>query len=239
MTAKKLYALLSSRCSCRAFKRRKIPDVLVNQLLEAACLTPSAGGFQQYAIVKVTEEGVLSDLAELCRRQKFISTAPLSLMFCVDFRRIKAVQQFETFDYSVEKNQKWYQLAVVDAAISAHTVCLLAESMGLASVYVGNVLDSIESVSKLLKLPQYVVPAIMLTVGYPERRGKCAPKHGREVLVHDDFYRELPPQKIYAHYRQKYAAWQGKVPPYTYWFNHYYDLEARGWDIRQQGFFYE
>lgn len=243
MQNKGVIDVIRDRRSCRAFEEKEIPKEMMEALLDAACMAPSSGGFQQYSIIKVTDKDTLKTLAELCRNQTFIAKAPLSLVFCIDFRRIKSIQNFEEFPYDDENSFKNFQMAIIDTAISAHNVCLTAESIGLASVYIGNILNDIEKVSQILKLPKYVLPSIMITLGYPRNKSKNPGYYGSDVIVHDEVYREDDEELQYEKYKKKYKNWKMKIPPYTYWFGHYYSKDKGLTEkeyieyFRKQGFF--
>ena len=243
MLNNKVVDVIRERRSCRAFESTKIPEEIMNILLESACVAPSSGGFQQYSIVKVTSKNSLSKIAKLCRNQTFIEKAPLSLVFCIDFRRIKKIQEFEDFPHDDENSLKNFQMAILDTGLSAHNVCLAAESMGLASVYIGNILNDIGEITDILKLPKYVVPSIMLTIGYPMNKGKDPGHYNFDVIVHDEEYKDCNPQEQYEKYQYKYKNWGMKIPPYTYWFGHYYNKDSGSTEreyiefLKKQGFF--
>ena len=52
-------------------------------------------------------------------------------------------------------------LAVSDANIAAQTAVLAAESLGIGSCYIGEVMEQYERLRQLLNLPEYVFPAAM------------------------------------------------------------------------------
>jgi len=235
--------IINERRTCRSFESREIPDEIMDTLLNSACFSPSSGGFQQYSIIKVSSKDSLNKISKLCRNQTFIGKAPVSLVFCIDFRRIKKIQNFEDFPYNDEDSFKNFQMAVIDTALSAHNVCITAESLGIASVYIGNILNEISEITDILKLPKYVVPSIMITLGYPKTKGKDLGHYGSKVLVHNEEYKEYDSQAQYEEYKFKYKDWKMKVPPYTYWFGNYYSKDKGMTEkeyvkyLKEQGFF--
>ena len=63
--------------------------------------------------------------------------------------------------------------------------------MGLGSCYIGDITENFEFHRKLLKLPQYAVPAAMLCIGYPTQQQRNRPKPPRfrvADLVHENSY---------------------------------------------------
>lgn len=199
--------LMESRKSCRAFAEKPIEKELLDKLLDAACHAPSSGGFQNYAIIKVTDEEKKQKLAEVCGG-KFIAKAPVNLVFCMDLHRERRIA--ESF-YGIPSRDYHYEgltMLVMDAAIAAHNLCIAAESFGLGSVYVGNVVNRIDEVTALLHLPGKVLPVIMVTLGYPKTEGAVSLKYSREILVHENEYAERPIETLKEAFEKKYADWK-------------------------------
>ena len=75
---------LYERRSVRVFEDREIGEDIVNDILKAAVMAPTAGNQQLYTIIKVTDQGIKDRLAESCDHQPFIAKAKLLLVFCAD-----------------------------------------------------------------------------------------------------------------------------------------------------------
>ena len=67
---------------------------------------------------------------------------------------------------------------------------LAAESLGIGSCYIGDILENGETVAGLLGLPRYTVPAAMLCFGRPKAQGRPQPRYEKHV-VHRDAYVRL------------------------------------------------
>ena len=63
-------------------------------------------------------------------------------------------------------------LATEDAVIAAHTACIAAESLGIGSCYIGDIVENFEIHKELLNLPPQVAPLCMLVFGYPPQQKK-------------------------------------------------------------------
>ena len=70
-------------------------------------------------------------------------------------------------------------LAVADTCIAAQNAVVAAESLGIGSCYIGDVLENAEAMRDALHLPQYVVPACMLVFGRPTEQQQRRPKPAR------------------------------------------------------------
>jgi nitroreductase len=197
--------ILKKRATCRNFLADEIPEDIMSQLLEAVVSAPSSGGFQRVSIIVVREPSRKKRLVTLSRGQKFIEKAPVSFIFCIDHRRTNRIAEYEgaPTEPGLPITSLW--MGIVDATIAAQSLALAAEAFGLRSCYNGNVLSWPDEMSELLNLPAGVVPAIMLTAGYPaSTRSRLSKKYPASVLIHEETYRDLPIEKLYAIHKEKF-----------------------------------
>ncbi len=195
--------LLTNRRTCRSYKADPIPEDVMHRLYNAACSAPSAGGFQRITIIEIKEQAKKEALSKLSRGQGFVARAPVNLVFCVDGRRMRRIAAHEGAPYSADCPMGALWMGLIDAAVSAQTLVLAAEAEGLASCYNGNVVDRADQVSQLLCLPEHVLPAFMLTLGYPLSRGRCSKKYPPEVIVNHETYTDMNMGELYAFHTEK------------------------------------
>lgn len=184
---------LYARKSVRAYEDRPVPEDVKRAVLEAAVQAPSAGNQQLYTILDITDQRLKDKLAETCDHQPFIARAPVVLIFCADCRK--------WFDAFVEAGCTPRQpgagdllLAVSDANIAAQNAVVAAESLGLGSCYIGDIMEQYEEHRPLLRLPEWVFPAAMLVMGWPTRQQKERSKPKRvdmKHVVHENGYRRM------------------------------------------------
>ena len=84
-----VYDLMIKRRSVRVFKDQKVPQETFNKLIDAANNCPSGGNIQPLSIITVQEEEGREELGKLIGSQPWVKNAPLSLIFCIDFYRIR------------------------------------------------------------------------------------------------------------------------------------------------------
>lgn len=203
--------IIDERASCRSFLEKQIPEDILNKVLDAACSSPSGGNFQAYSIIKVTDKEKKLKLQEYSRDQKFIGKAPVNLVFCIDYRRIKRITEVEPCPFNFTEQFKDLWMTIIDVTASAQTMCLAAESLGLKSIYIGNILNEADKVSELLNIPDYVFPAIMVTLGYPKSSPKAPKKFGRNVIVHEEEYKDMDIDSLMNEYKEKNSGWKMKA----------------------------
>ena len=85
-------------------------------------------------------------------------------------------------------------LACCDALIAAQNAVIAAESHGIGSCYIGDVMEQYETHRELLSLPQYAFPVCMLVFGYPTReqlRRGYTTRFDEKYILFENRYRRL------------------------------------------------
>ena len=184
---------LKERKSVRVFEDREIDPVIKDEILNSAFMAPTAGNMMLYSIIDVTDQDLKSKLAVTCDNQPFIAKAPLVLIFLADYQRW--YDSFELNDCSPRNpGEGDILLACADAIIAAQNTVVAAESLGIGSCYIGDILENCEEVRELLDLPDYVLPAAMLVYGYPSQQQidrKKPIRFDKEYIVGENKYRRL------------------------------------------------
>lgn len=182
---------LHRRKSVRAFEERAVPEEVKRAILEAAAAAPTAGNQQLYTILDITDQALKDRLSVSCDNQPFIAKAPMVLIFCADPQ--KWLDVFEEGGAAPRRPGCGdLLLAVDDALIAAQNAVTAAESLGLGSCYIGDIMEQCETHRQLLNLPEYVFPAAMLVFGWPTLQQQQRPKPKRcrlEDIVQQNAYR--------------------------------------------------
>ena len=197
---------LCRRKSVRVFEDRAIPEDMKNLILESTMQAPSAGCQQLYTILDITDQELKEKLAESCDHQPFIAKAPMVLVFCADCKKWYDVY-LEAGCEPRTPGVGDLMLAVTDTAIAAQNAVVAAESLGIGSCYIGDIMENYEKQRSLLQLPEYVFPAVMLVFGWPtaqqiqrEKPQRCDRKH----IVHENTYRSMDGEELREMFAHKY-----------------------------------
>lgn len=205
---------LYQRKSVRSFTEREIDEHIVQEILKSAVMAPTAGNQQLYTILRITERSSLERLAESCDHQPFIAEGKLVLVFCAD-----CLKWYEAFMYAGCEprlpGEGDLMLAVADTMIAAQNAVVAAESYGIGSCYIGDIIENIEEQRDILGLPEYVFPAALVVFGYPTEQQKQRPKPERadmSYIVHENRYHRLDASELRAMLEKKdangdYEAW--------------------------------
>jgi nitroreductase len=206
-----LYDLIMKRRSVRNFKDKEIPQNVIEELLDAANNAPSGGNIQPISVILVQKAEARSELAEMVGQQPWVRNAPVSMIFCIDFFRIKRWASIFDVEYKGEKALLSFLIAYADLMCSAQNVVILAESHGLGSVYIGTILDAIDRARGYFAIPQHVLPMMVLSIGYPRSIPKNIPKLKSEVITHREKYRTLSDEEIKQAFEDKYGDFEDNL----------------------------
>lgn len=205
---------LYERKSVRVFTEEEITAEEKEQILNASLQAPSAGCQLLYTILDITDQRKKERLAELCDHQPFIAKAKMVLIFCADCRKWLSFYR----EAGLEPRKPGpgdLLLAVEDAVIAAQNGVTAAESLGIGSCYIGDVMERAEEMKELLSLPAYVYPACMLVFGRPVSQQKEREKPERFALsdmVCENAYQDKDSESIRAMFSGKtgnrdYESW--------------------------------
>ena len=199
---------LTERKSIRSYTNQEISPDCKELILRAAMEAPTAGNQQLYTILDITSQGLKDRLAVTCDNQPFIAKGKMVLIFCADFQQW--YQAFTLAGCSPRKPGPGdFLLAVEDAAIAAQNAVTAAESLGIGSCYIGDIMENYEVHKELLGLPEFVFPALMLVFGYPTAQQKEREKPKRaplDFIVHENIYPHFSQEEI----RQNIADIKGE-----------------------------
>ena len=157
---------LLDRRSVRVFQDVPVTEEEKESILLAACCAPTAGNQQLYSILDITDREIKNRLAVLCDDQPFIASAPLVLIFAADQQRWYDAYLLENADPR-QPEEGDLVLAVTDACIAAQNSVTAAQSLGIGSCYIGDIMENCAEIRALLDLPPYVFPCAMLVFGRP------------------------------------------------------------------------
>lgn len=217
----KILQELRERTSTRAFLDRPVPEEVQQAILHAAMQAPTAGNQMLYTILNITDQALKERLAETCDHQSFIAKAPFVLVFLADFQR-----WYDAFDFAGCNprlpGEGDLLLAMADACIAAQNSVVAAQSLGVGSCYIGDILEQAEIHRELLGLPNYVVPAVMVVYGYPTVQQKQRKKPARfdaHYIIQENQYKCFSAQEHEAWFRERAQRESGRPFDYRAYMN--------------------
>ncbi len=166
-----LYRIISERRSVRKYDLNKtIPEEVLNRVLDAARLAPSAVNFQPWHFIVVKDPAVKEKIKDAYPRDWFW-TAPIIVVGCVDTK-------------TSWKRKDGADFADIDLTIAMDHLILAATVEGLGTCWVGAF--DVLKVKEIFKLPEYIKPVLMTPLGYPADKASAKNRKKLEEIVHID-----------------------------------------------------
>ena len=193
---------LENRRSIRKYANRDISEVLLNSLLAKAERTQTMGNLQLYSVVVTRDPQMKERLAPAHFNQPMVTSAPVVLTFCADFRRTsqwaenrQAIPGYDNFLSFIN--------ATTDTLLYTQTFCNLAEEEGLGYCYLGTTVYMPQLIIDILKLPKLVMPIATITLGWPDENPPLSDRLPLRAIVHHETFRDYTPKLIDDYYQEK------------------------------------
>jgi FMN reductase (NADPH) len=198
--------VIENRRSIRVYDPTPLGEAERDAILHAAMRAPTAGAMMLYTILEVTDQAAKDKLAVTCDHQPFIATAPFLLLFLADYQRWMDLyaaagceQRAAELGIPVRPPAEGdLILALMDALIAAQTAVIAAESLGIGSCYIGDIIENWETHQALFDLPRYTFPAALVCFGKPAKPPSrpLVPRFDRKYIVHQDRYQRFSPAEL-------------------------------------------
>ncbi len=147
--------LAKKRYSTRKYSNQPVADDMLNYILEAGRVAPSAANLQPWYFIVVTDTEVRRQLWEVYQRPWF-RDAPVVLVLCADHHR--SWKRGDGKDH-----------ADIDLAIAADHMTLAAAELGLGTCWICHFDQA--ACRRVFQLPDHIEPVILLSLGYPLDEG--------------------------------------------------------------------
>ena len=172
------------RKSIRAYKNTPVDDKTLNTVLEAARLAPSWANTQTWRFIVIKDSGIKAKLIETSLRVgnrgfEALRQAPITIAACAEMNRAGCRDGQPVTD----KAGYWFMF---DVALAMQNLVLVAESLGLGTVYLGG-FDA-QKAGEILGVPAGYCVVAMTPLGYPDEQPEAKPrKELSEIIFHDRF----------------------------------------------------
>ena len=168
----KFIELAEKRCSIRGYKPDLVPEELLNKILQAGNLAPTAKNLQPFHFIVVRDPAKLDELAA-AYPAPFFRQAPVVIVICTEPGKGWTRDRYDDKNY-----------CEVDAAIAIDHMTLAATDLGLGTCWIG-AFDPAK-VTAAMGLPEGIEPIAMLPLGYPNEAGRTKTRKPLEKLIRYD-----------------------------------------------------
>jgi len=167
-----LLKAIVERRSVRSFQADPVPEDRLRRLVEAGIWAPSGGNAQTWRFIIVTDGVSIRRLKMLS--PGLLGNPPAVIVICQD------IAEAERKGAKLGKEV----LSLMDSAMAAQNIILAAYAEGLGTCIVRSFHPG--GVQKLLKLPQYIEPQILISVGVPASVPK-PPKRNFDIVSFQEY----------------------------------------------------
>ena len=144
-----------TRTSVRQFEDRAVEPEKIEQLLKAGFAAPSALNERPWEFYVIRNKGTLATLSKTSQYARPVANAPIAIVIC--------------YNTSTLKNLDFVD---INCAIAAENIWLEMEELELGGVFmaVRPFEARVEFVTKVLNLPENIVPFGIMPFGYPKSK---------------------------------------------------------------------
>ena len=178
-----VFEAIQERRSIRSYQDKPVPRELLEKILEAGRLAPSAKNCEPWHFIAVTDAAKRKALS-MGTWARFLTQSPLVIVACGDKKA----------------SPEWY---AIDVALAVENMVLTAVSLGLGTCCVGSFTE--KEIKEELKIPEKFEVLVMLAIGYPGGKVDLSSKVLNivrtrktlaEVASEEEFGKRLIPKKI-------------------------------------------
>ncbi|MGL5329604.1 MAG: nitroreductase family protein [Peptostreptococcaceae bacterium] len=197
----KIIECINNRVSLRRYSSKDISKEHLEIIIKSAIKAPTAGNMMMYSIIKITDPETKDILSKTCDNQPFIANAPVVLIFVADVQKWYNYYEVCNIEKIAKDNNRNISppgmndlmLSINDALIACQNAVIAAESLGIGSCYIGDIMENYEIHKELLNLPDYTFPAAMITLGYypPNMKRVHRDRFDDKYIVFDNKYKVL------------------------------------------------
>ena len=159
------YDVIKKRKSIRKYKSDPIPDDVLNRILDAGRIAPSAKNIQPWHFVVIKDPEMKKKVAEASRGQHWMADADVIVCGCA------------LMDIVWSRMGGYMSSFAVDITIAMDHMILAAANEDLGTCWIG-AFDE-KQVKELLQVPDNVHVVALTPIGYPAQEAK---ERGRKTL---------------------------------------------------------
>ncbi len=171
---------IEERRSIRKYTDKKVPQEMINALIESGMQAPSGDNSQPWHFILVDYEEMKRNIVNASNNQKWMMTAPLFIVCVADIR--SRIDSNRDIDMDEETSLPELKLIIRDTAIAIEHIVLEAVHLGLGTCWVAW-FDQ-KSIRPLLGIPADKYVVCVLTVGFPAEKPAKRKRKTKDEVMH-------------------------------------------------------
>ena len=162
--------IIKSRHSIRDYKEDIVSNNLIGAILDSAKQAPSSDNIQNWRFIIVKDKKKKEQIARASLNQSWMNQAPVHIVVCYDVRQVKTLFP-----------ESYIELSIKNVSIASTLIMLKATELSLGSCWV-DIADQIK-ISQILKLPEHIIPSVIITIGYASGYYKKTTRLGLDIIT--------------------------------------------------------
>ena len=161
---------MNTRRSIRKYKKHKISDEQLKEIVNCGMSAPSAGNEQPWHFIIIKNEALLKQISQIHEHAQMMNDATAGILVCFDLR--------------LEKHDS---MAVQDCAAATENLLLAIHDLGLGGCWIGVYprKKRMEGLRHLFDIPDNIIPFSLVSIGFPNEKKENINRFNTERL-HDD-----------------------------------------------------
>lgn len=168
--------VMQQHTSVRDFQDRALDEATKQKLITAARSNASSNFVQAFSILEIQNATLRRNLGQLANCEPYVVHSGVFYVFIADLYRQKVLLEQNQQSIASLTNLESLLVSVVDTTISAQSMVIAAEQLGLGICYIGGIRNDLFKVAEWLNLPPLTVPLFGLTIGYPQTKNQMKPR---------------------------------------------------------------
>jgi len=162
-----------TRRSVRSFREDDVSNDLIEKLIGAAMLAPSAGNQQSWHFIVIRDKKKREAVTSYHPYCKMITQAPVAVLVCGD-----------------PEGKKWPDFWVQDCSAAVQNLLLAARGEGLGSVWTGvyPLEDRMQGCRQTFAIPPHIIPFALIPIGWPKDDSFKHVDRFKSELIHRDTF---------------------------------------------------
>ena len=146
---------IMERRSIRSYRDEPVEDEMIEDILKAAMMAPSAGNEQPWQFIVIKNREIIQKIPSVHPYAKMVLDAPVAILVSGDMTLAR-------------HGEFWIQ----DCSAAVQNLLLAVHAKGLGSVWLGVFPreDRVVGLRKLLDLPNHIVPFALMPIGHPTQK---------------------------------------------------------------------
>ena len=178
---------MASHRTYRRYSNQPVDEELRRLIFGCALSAPSKSDLQQADIIEVCDPHLRGSIAELLPSMPWVGDAPVFVVVCGSGARIRQISAHHDIEFGNDHLDAFFN-AAVDAALVLSHLMVAAEAVGLGTCPISVIRDYAQTVSDLLRLPEYVFPVAGLCIGWPDEQRRISARIPTALTIKRDTY---------------------------------------------------